>query len=404
MNDDQYWNNEAFCPLPWTSIYVDPAGKVDSCCIANNNIGNINESKITDIVHSRKNIAIKQDMLNGTVVSGCRMCYSVDSSHGYVRDSQYSRHRQLSTHESYVPDKSIYDDVNHFTLKYADLRLRNTCNYACVYCDSTLSSTWAAERKIFPRIDNYYINDLVQYFCDNVKTLNEVYFAGGEPLLIKENEQLLAALLEHNPECVVRVNTNLSQLKDNKIFNLLTQLKNVSWIVSAEATGDKYNYIRWPGNWNNFVSNLDLLKSSIPKTHTINYLMVYNSLNMFDVFECIDFLVNQGYADRYGSCMLHYYNGGTYPTGLDPRAAPAAHMELANQRIRFEIGKHTKLENTWWVSVLQNILNINQTPVTEPYLSDINQNGVFEKLKYFDNARGLDSLATFPELYAYKTP
>jgi len=402
MTDDKYYNNTAFCPLPWTSIYVDPAGKVDSCCIANNNIGNINESKINDIVHSRKNIAIKQDMLNGTRVSGCRKCYPIDTSYAHVEDKEYSRQRHLITHESYITDKSIYDDTDHFTLTYADLRLRNTCNYACVYCDATLSSTWAVEKKIFPRIDNSHINDLVQHFCNNVKTLKEVYFAGGEPLLIKENEQLLLTLIEHNPECAIRVNTNLSQLADNKIFNLLTQLKNVQWIISGEATGAKYNYIRWPGNWDNFVNNLALLKNSIPDTHTVNYMAVYNSMNMINVFEYIDFLIEHGYAKYYGSCIIHYYNGGHHPTGLDPRVVPAPYLELANQRIQLEIAKHTKLKNNWWVDILQNILNINQMPITEPYLAHIHPAGVFDKFEYFDNARNLDSLETFPELYAHK--
>ncbi len=46
MGDTQYWNNDAFCPLPWGSIYVETDGRVDSCCIAHNNLGNLHKTKL----------------------------------------------------------------------------------------------------------------------------------------------------------------------------------------------------------------------------------------------------------------------------------------------------------------------------------------------------------------------
>ena len=92
-----------------------------------------------------------------------------------------------------------------------------------------VAKRWAQlgpEKKIFQRIDNEGIEDLVNYFCDNAENVNEVCLAGGEPLMIKENERIVSALIEKNPRCFVMVNTNLSQLKGNKIFELLKQLPN----------------------------------------------------------------------------------------------------------------------------------------------------------------------------------
>ena len=82
MKQEQYWNNDAFCPLPWGSIYVETDGRVDSCCIAHNNLGNLHETKLQNIVGGAKNIQIKQEMLAGQRAQGCKVCYGLGDTYG----------------------------------------------------------------------------------------------------------------------------------------------------------------------------------------------------------------------------------------------------------------------------------------------------------------------------------
>ena len=84
---------------------------------------------------------------------------------------------------------------------------------------------------------------LKQYVFDNVHRLKNIYLAGGEPLLMNENQELLQLLLESNRDVNIRVNSNLSNI-DTKVGKLLQKFENVHWTVSVEATGDRYNYIR----------------------------------------------------------------------------------------------------------------------------------------------------------------
>jgi hypothetical protein len=112
MNNNEYWNNDAFCPMPWGAIYIDPTGSVDHCCISYNNLGSVKENTLLDIVGTKKNIAIKSDMLDGKKSAGCYKCYSPDGGAG----GDYLRNTQLRQFENWLPDFSIYDNPENFQL------------------------------------------------------------------------------------------------------------------------------------------------------------------------------------------------------------------------------------------------------------------------------------------------
>ena len=58
------------------------------------------------------------------------------------------------------------------------------------------------------------------FVFENVSDLKNVYLAGGEPMLMKENYEFLKLLKVKNPNCNIRVNTNLSTTGTG-IFELL---------------------------------------------------------------------------------------------------------------------------------------------------------------------------------------
>jgi MoaA/NifB/PqqE/SkfB family radical SAM enzyme len=385
---DNFKDNDAFCPLPWTGIYIEPDGRTDTCCISKNRLGNINENKISDIVTSKKNIEIKSDMLAQKRVSGCNICYPAKEITS--ESTLFQRSRQLSLHNNF--DKNIYSDANQFELRYVDLRLHNTCNYACVYCSPTLSSTWAKELKLYKQSADESLNDTISYVCDNIKTIKFLYLAGGEPLLIKENEIILAKLLQENPECNVFVNTNLSLIKNNTIFSLLQKFKNVQWTISVDDMGERYNYIRYPGVWDIFVENLCWLRDNSPETHDINFNMVYCALNAKTIFDTIDYFVSLGFAKE--KCSINYINGGTYNNALDPRNLPISYIKETIE----VINNYPKILR--WPTFNEQLNFISD------YLNSALENpnsyklDLFEFLDTLDLRRNLDSKKIFSDIYA----
>lgn len=390
MKQEQYWNNDAFCPLPWTSVYIEPDGRVDSCCIARNNLGNLHKTNLQNIVSGAKNIQIKQEMLAGQRAPGCKVCYAPGDNISQGR--KYHRDNQLVEFDDWHPDKTFFDQPENFKLQYADLRFRNTCNYGCVYCGPKLSSTWASELKQFVNTDESAVADVTQYFVDNASDLRKVYLAGGEPLLIKENQIILEKLLEVNPECRLTVNTNLSMIRGNRIFELLTHLPNVSWLISAEDMGDKYNYIRYPGDWNVFVENLDLLKVSIPATHQVKFNLVFFALNAKTIWDYVDFLLDNSHARDYNDLNLAYINYGHQFVWCDARALPASYIAEVKEIIAQRPPTGTKFDQE-----LQYVLDCLDVPV-----SDHGYHNLFDNLAALDQRRHLDSHAVFSDIYTHR--
>lgn len=390
MKQEQYWNNDAFCPLPWTSVYIEPNGRVDSCCIARNNLGNLQQTTLQNIVGGSKNIQIKQEMLAGQRAQGCKVCYAPGNN--VDKGRKYHRDNQLVEFDTWQPDKTFFDQPKNFKLQYADLRFRNTCNYGCVYCGPGLSSTWASELKQFVNIDESAVADVTQYFVDNASDLRKVYLAGGEPLLIKENQIILEKLLEVNSECRLTVNTNLSMLRGNRIFELLTHFPNVSWLISAEDMGGKYNYIRYPGDWNVFVENLDILKVSIPATHQVKFNMVFSSLNAKTIWDYVDFLLDNGHARDYNDLNLAYINYGHRFVWCDARALPASYIAEVKEIIAQRPPTGTRFDQE-----LQFVLDCLNVPVV-----DNGYHNLFDHLAELDQRRHLDSRAVFSDIYTYR--
>ena len=115
MTNDEYFNNDAFCPLPWISLYVEPTGIVDNCCISYNRIGNINQQSIEEIINSPTSYQVKTDMLSRKRVDGCRKCYTNEGS----SNLNFS-HRSNMLGNFQNVDKSLYDSPANFKFKYLE--------------------------------------------------------------------------------------------------------------------------------------------------------------------------------------------------------------------------------------------------------------------------------------------
>lgn len=377
MNQDHYNNKLEFCPAPWNAIYISSAGEVDSCCISSNQLGNINQTPLEDIIHGEKNYNIKHKMIIGKPVTGCNICYSKNNDTLRTIYLKFFKETPLT----------FYDSANNFKLNYLDLRWRNTCNSACVYCGPKDSSLWAEELGIATPVDNTQLDKLKMFISPRLTQLQEVYLAGGEPLLIKENEWFLENLLEHNPDCKLLINSNLSHI-DNKIFNLITKFKNVRWLISGESVGKRYEYIRYGSIWETFIKNVNTLKNYFdPKV--ISLQMVYHALNTHSIFDYIDFMSSLDIPKE--TMNVYFYCGGS-GGNLDPRNLPNFYIQQALETL----DKHIDHSETHYNNNLKTIKNILQTPYAG------NTQNLYNDLYVLDNRRNLDSKLIFPEIYQYK--
>ena len=361
-------NNQSFCPAPWVSLYAEPSGKVDNCCVAKNNIGTL-KSPIEQVLTGQKNIKIQRDMLNNVEVPGCRWCKTSPENLQQNLLNMYPDHAD-----------PLYQS-GKFQLKYLDARWSNTCNLACVYCTPGLSSLWAQELNQVVKIEKESKNNLLDYVVNNVESLTQVYLAGGEPLLMKENEILIEEIVNRNPNCRILVNTNLLNV-DTKLYHRLVALPNVQWLVSFEDMEDRYEYIRYPGKWSQFKTNLlELLKTVGPEK--IGFNMVYMNLNYLTFWDTVDWAENQGLLTNKMNIAL-YNNGDVMDGPLDIRYLNDQSREQARQRILSK-DYSTMPGYNKTLDYLQGDVKIDKNFIN--YCTSM------------DQRRNLDSRAIFPDVY-----
>jgi len=367
-----------FCVLPWTGFQLEPDGYVKQCIISKNNLGHSHKENIETIL---KNNPLRKQMLHGEYPTNCDGCYLQEKHRNKDFQSISSRlyyAKNLATKIS--PDLVEHED--NFDLKHVDLRWNNMCNQACVYCDPIYSSKWAQELGVKIPKDKPSLDRVKQYVYDRIEHLENVYLAGGEPLLMKQNKEFLDLLLEKNPNVTIRVNTNLSKTETG-VFETICKFKNVHWTVSVETIKDEYEYIRYHGNWADFLANLKIISKL---DHLISFNMLYFVLNHHSIFDCVKFLQGMGFHNN------SFVIGPLYrPEPLNVLNLPAHLVKECKDRLQEEIDKKPGflLQNG-----LENCLS---------YLTDTEFNANIEEtkkiLKNMDSRRNIDSKKVFPELY-----
>lgn len=378
MDPKEYLTNQQFCPIPWTGFMYNSNGDVMNCIRSQRAIGNLTDSSIYEIIAN--NTQIKQDMLEHQPGAGCGGCYNLElntNSFDIISD------RVFYLKELKEVDRTIYDSVNTFDLHKIDIRWSNVCNFGCIYCSPEYSSRLATELNITinqPPLKR--IQEMKDYVFNNAHQLKHVYLAGGEPLLMKENLELLELLKQVNPGVNLRINTNLSKV-DTRVFQTVCEFKNVHWIVSIETIAAEYEYIRYGSSWVDFVNNLLTIQRL---DHKISFNMLYFMLNYKSIFECIRFLQKQGFHNN--SFII---GALLQPDWLNVRHLPDYMLIEAERILQEELAKKPGylLENG-----INNVLHYIKSPMSK----DIN--GCLKQLEILDQRRDMNSKEVFKEFYS----
>ena len=380
MDAKKLLQNKSICVLPWTGFQLEPRGHVKNCVISWESIGDIHKTHIKDILKDQPNLERKQQMLADSKPPNCSGCYLQEQGRSTI-SSISSRLYYLREIGSKI-DLSLLDKKENFELKHVDLRWTNACNQACVYCGPDLSSKWAQELGRTEKSDKDARQEVKDYVFENISNLKNIYLAGGEPMLMKENLEFLKLLKEKNKECSVRVNTNLSTTNTG-IFDLLCELPNVHWTISVETTQQEYEYIRHHGSWSAFQKNLEVIRKL---NHKISFNMLHFILNYDSLFDCIDHLQGLGFHDN------SFIAGPLYtPEQMNLLNLPSPMIENVIKKIqsRLEVSPRGYLKNSY-----ENLISYYQnTPWTKnikAFVADADTR---------DKRRGLECRKVFPKLF-----
>lgn len=379
MDNKTYLTNQKFCPVPWTGLMYNFDGSVKNCIRSAKPIGNISNNTIQEILTGSDNTQTQQDMLQGQPGSRCYPCYDLEQnkkSFDIISDRVFYL-RELKS----VP-LATYNQPGHHDLYTIDVRWSNLCNFACVYCSADFSSKWASELQIHKATpSDEQLQNFKEYIFQHAAQLKHVYLAGGEPLLMKENSELLDLLRQVNPGVNLRINTNLSKV-DTRIFDQICEFQNVHWTVSVESIEQEFEYIRYGGVWQNFLENLTTIKQL---NHKISFNMLHFILNYQSVFGCVDYLKGLGFHNNsfiIGALLR--------PEWMNIRHLPDAVLNQIKVELvrRIDEKPGFLLEDSY-----RNMLSYLDKPLTK------NLSQSFEFLAEMDRRRNLDSSKIFTDLY-----
>ena len=252
-----------FCIYPWIHMHAWPTGEAYPCCHATQSpvYGNTRKKTLADIWNSTRMQQLRKDMLSDTPNETCRKCHEQEDS-GFFSGRQ-SANKHHGHHIDRVHRTEPDGTFNEFEMTYWDIRFSNLCNLKCRSCGHIFSSQWYQDQAKLAGGDwkqkNSVLNyagrtetDMWEQLIPHLDYVEQIYFAGGEPLLMEEHYLILDELVKRkrfDVRLIYNTNFTHTDLKGNSVFEYWKQFDSVAVGASLDASGARGEYIRKGTDW-----------------------------------------------------------------------------------------------------------------------------------------------------------
>lgn len=287
-------NKKNFCISPWIHLHTWPNDQVYPCCMTpmENPVGNLKENSLEEIWNSSKMKDLRVTFLKDNRPSSCNRCFEMEDAG--QQSFRQSLNQQYKHHFDKIDNTLSNGTFKDFNLVYWDFRFNNICNFKCRTCGPQLSTGWYEDtKKIWGSLPNdikVVDNDIQTW--EEIEPLfssvEEIYFAGGEPLIMEEHYRILKRLDEMKRYDVkLRYNTNFSQLeyKNLKVYEIWKKFQSVELSASLDGSGLKGEYIRKNMKWSKILENREKIN---PVPDNI-YFYINFTLSVMNCFHVVDF-------------------------------------------------------------------------------------------------------------------
>lgn len=440
--------SKTFCALPWIHVATRPNGDARLCCGSNasqatNGImdaglvkkengtpANFGKETLQSAWNNEYMRSVRTTMLEEKIPASCNKCFE-EEDNGIVSKriwETYYWHNEGLDLEQIVSDTESNGTVPPI-IRYLDLRLGHTCNLKCVMCTPHDSSRWVQDYDqlisktrspiILQQVnwdkstfDNYWYEkpELWEEIFQQIPNIQQLYFAGGEPLMIKEHKRFLEEIIRRGyaKNITVRYNSN-GVLINDELIDIWSKFREVRFAFSIDALDGRNHYIRFPVSWDETLVALkklddtpDNIKVGIACAvqifnikHIIDFAkwkiqQKFKKINLFEVF---------GIEAGGGLLNMHMLY---IPTFLSARILPKEDKEQLKQdfedfrvwlwenyRQDDDFWKHNP--NGWnrWEGILKFVLSEDHSHLLPDFK---------EYVQNLDTIRGLDSKKIFPEI------
>jgi len=437
-----------FCALPWIHLATRPNGDARLCCVTNasgastgdHTVGlvkkengkpaNFGRETPLESFNNEYMRDVRLTMLDGKIPASCTKCFE-EESNGVVSKrlwEMYEWNRDGLDFNKLIDETDETGKVPPI-IRYLDLRLGHTCNLKCVMCSPHDSSKWLQDYdKLIAKTKSTIVIKQVEFdksefnntwyekpeFWDDIfeqiPNITQLYFAGGEPLMIKEHRRFLNEIIKRGYAKNINLRYNSNGIFVNEdIINVWSQFKQVRYAFSIDGIFDRNHYIRFPTNWEDIERSLWLMDSAPDNIHCA----IACAVQVFNVKHIIDFAkwkLSQGFKKINKFKLDEYETGGGIinlhllyiPTFLSARILPQEDKEqLVRDFAEFKQwlwDNYRQDDNFWhdnpygwkrWEGILKFIMAENHTHLLPDFKEYVNN---------LDNIRTTDAKTIFPEL------
>jgi len=375
--------DKVFCLAPWSNLEILSSGSILPCCkfqiSSYPEKFNISTNSIKDYMSSHTLAEIKNDFLHGQWPQGCERCR--------IEESNNIKSKRELDQERWAEHYSNYDleQDNLLTLSFA---LGNTCNLKCIMCGPYASSLWSKEYKDIYGIEVQNIEsfrtEAIDDLVDHAPKLVHMDIHGGEPLLSNKSQHrlLLDKLIDNRraEQVTIHYTTNGTIWPDPEWIERWKCFKEIDIQISIDGLEKKFEYIRYPADWNVLQENIQKYLE-LEKQNSNIRLSVAHTVSAFNILyldEFVTWCMQTGLPEPW---MGKLHN----PVQLRPTVWP----DQAKQFIIDKLQQSSYTNIRAWADLLQ--------------ASDDSQK--FSEFQHFvkthDQYRKLDFRQIFPELADY---
>jgi len=270
--------SKTFCMYPWIHLHAWPNGQAYPCCHAEPNpqFGSTRTQTLAEIWNGQPMKKLRQDMLTETPNRSCTRCYEQEES-GFFSGRQ-SSNKHHGHHVDRVAQTLPSGQFDQFAMTYWDIRFSNLCNLKCRSCGHIFSSQWYQDQAKLAgpawKDRNTVLNyagrtetDMWTQLEPHLDFVEQIYFAGGEPLLMEEHYNILEELVRRkrfDVRLIYNTNFTHTDLKGRSVFEYWQQFESVAVGASLDAMGHPAEYIRKGTRWYDVVQNRHRMIATCP--------------------------------------------------------------------------------------------------------------------------------------------
>jgi len=289
--------SKTFCMYPWIHLHAYPTGEAYPCCLAEYKVGQVGHchtQTLKEIWTGAPMQQLRDNMLNEQPSAACGRCYEQEAN-GF-----FSGRKSANKHHGHQIKKL---EINPFEMTYWDIRFSNLCNLKCRSCGHIFSSNWHQDQKklvqnhfvqaykaikdlswpeitsvddfeslpdrikeecitvhkVFPPKDvqplsyaGRHETDIWEQLEPHLDYVEQIYFAGGEPLLMEEHYRILDELVKRglfHVKLLYNTNFTHTDLKGKSVFEYWKLFDSVAVGASLDDSGTRGEYIRKGTDW-----------------------------------------------------------------------------------------------------------------------------------------------------------